>query len=219
MFALGVVLNAEELLITLRKPLRIGLGVLTQFVVMPLLAYVIVTAAGLPPALALGFIIVGSAPGAMASNVIVYLAGGALAFSISLTTVATFLSPLLTPFLVAQLGGQFIAIDAWKMMWTIIYILVIPLAGGMLCRHHLQHGFQRRFGTGFMVLSVLILVALSRVAPYNQWQLGLSVLFLLLLPGMAMLIPRRQRAPSLNWAREIAPAIAALAIIIICAAP
>ena len=78
MFALGVVLNADELLLTLKKPVRIFLGVLTQFVVMPLLAYAIVTLAGLPPALALGFIIVGSAPGAMASNVIVYLAGGAI---------------------------------------------------------------------------------------------------------------------------------------------
>jgi BASS family bile acid:Na+ symporter len=217
MFALGVVLNADELLLTLKKPVRIFLGVLTQFVVMPLLAYAIVTLAGLPPALALGFIIVGSAPGAMASNVIVYLAGGALAFSISLTTVATFLAPFLTPFLVAQLGGQYIAIDPWKMMWTIVYILVIPLAGGMLSRHFLQHGFQRRFTTLSVLLGSLVLFILSQAASFNHWQLGLCGLFLLVFPALAMLVPHRQRTASLHWAREFAPAMAALAIIIICA--
>ena len=107
MFALGVVLEARELKETLRHPLRIGLGVLTQYAVMPILAFLVATLASLPPAVALGFIIVGSAPGAMASNVIVYLAGGAMAFSIAMTTVATFLSPRLRPTWWEVLAGGF----------------------------------------------------------------------------------------------------------------
>ncbi|MDX8398778.1 MAG: hypothetical protein R8K20_00840, partial [Gallionellaceae bacterium] len=57
----------------MQKPLRIGLGVLTQFTVMPLLGFAAASfaiAQGVSPMLALGFIIVGCAPGAMASNVI-----------------------------------------------------------------------------------------------------------------------------------------------------
>ena len=63
MFALGVVLQREELTDTLQHPGRIGLGVLTQFVVMPLLAFSLVQLVDLPPAIALGFIIVGAAQG------------------------------------------------------------------------------------------------------------------------------------------------------------
>ena len=54
MFALGVVLDPEELKDTLHHPVRILLGVLTQYVVMPGLAFAVATLAGLPPALALG---------------------------------------------------------------------------------------------------------------------------------------------------------------------
>ena len=51
MFALGVVLDPSDLVATLRHPQRIGLGVLTQYLVMPVLAFGIAQLAGLPPAL------------------------------------------------------------------------------------------------------------------------------------------------------------------------
>ncbi len=86
MLALGVVLEPDDLKRTLEHPQRVLLGVLTQYTVMPLLGFTVATVSGFPPELALGFVIVGAAPGAMASNVIVYLAGGALAFSIAMTT-------------------------------------------------------------------------------------------------------------------------------------
>lgn len=161
MFALGVVLERRELVATLRQPLHIGKGVLTQYLTMPLLAFAIVNLADLPPALALGFIIVGCAPGAMASNVIVYLAGGAVAFSIAMTTLATFLSPLVTPTLVEGLGSRFVPVPFWSMLQTILITVVLPIGLGMLLQRYLGR--------------------------------------------------------HLTWAKEVAPAIAATAIIIICA--
>lgn len=217
MFALGVVLDRKDLLDTLKHPLRIGLGVLTQFVVMPLFAFSIVTLAGLPPYLALGFIIVGSAPGAMASNVIVYLAGGALAFSIALTTVATFLSPFLTPFLIDQLGGQFIDIDPEKLMWTILYILVIPLAGGMLLRRYLDKGYTGRFLLGHLIVADLLVFLLFMNGSLANWQVTLAAIFIIVAPFVVCFMPRRLAAPTLDWSKELAPAIAAIAIIVICA--
>lgn len=165
MFALGVVLHPEELGETLRKPKDIGLGVLTQYTVMPALGFAAALLSGLPPELALGFIIVACAPGAMASNVIVYLAGGAVAYSIALTTVATLLSPLLTPTLVKWLGSVYFEIDFWPMFETIIYTVLAPLFAGLGLRQLLQ----------------------------------------------------RKLPSSLALASEIAPAVASLAIILICA--
>jgi len=217
MFSLGVVLNRDDLAITLKRPLQIGFGVVTQFIVMPLLAFSLVSVAGLSPSLALGFIIVGSAPGAMASNVIVYLAGGALAFSISLTTVATFLAPLLTPYLIGLLGGESIPINALGLMWTIFYILVIPLSGGMLVRYYLEKGFVLPVFIGHMIIAAIILIIFLLFSSLNLWQISLVSLFLVCLPLSTQLIPRQQVQNTLNWTKEIAPALAALAIIVICA--
>ena len=217
MFALGVVLDPTDLGATLKQPRRIGLGVLTQYLVMPVLAFVIAQLAGLPPALALGFIIVGCAPGAMASNVIVYLAGGALAFSIALTTVSTFISPLLTPALVKLLGGQDMDISFMALMWTIFYILVIPLSGGMLLRHYLSRPAQASFIFRHIVLVTPALITLVFVSTLTPGQVTLCGIFLVLLPLVGTLVPRDRTGAAFDWARDIAPVIAALSIIIICA--
>lgn len=142
MFALGFVLKPEEFAQTFKKPKSIAFGVMTQFTVMPSLGFAAAYLSNFDPELALGFIIVGCAPGAMASNVIAYLAGGAVAFSVALTTIATFLSPLVTPTLVKFLGGVFLPIPFWPMMKTILLTVLVPLAGGMFLRRFL--GSARR---------------------------------------------------------------------------
>ncbi len=139
MFALGVVLQPQDLVETLKRPHAIGLGVLAQYTIMPALGFAAATLSGLPPELALGFIIVACAPGAMASNVIVYLAGGAVAFSIALTTVATFLSPLLTPLLVTWMGSVYFEIEFMPMMQTILLTVLLPLLLGLATRRLIQH--------------------------------------------------------------------------------
>ncbi|MCW8854199.1 MAG: bile acid:sodium symporter family protein [Gammaproteobacteria bacterium] len=168
MFALGLVLDSGDLKNELSHPRRIGLGVLTQFSVMPLLAFGMAQYPGFSPAIALGFIIVGCAPGAMASNVIVYLAGGAVAFSVTLTTVATFLSPLLTPMLVKFLGGAIMPIEFLPLMKTILLTVLVPLALGLLIQPYLGRrlALARSFAPG--VAAIAIIVICSYAVAANQ---------------------------------------------------
>lgn len=163
MFALGIVLQPAELKETMRQPGKIGLGVLTQYTVMPLLGFAAAWLGNLPPELALGFVIVGCAPGAMASNVIVYLAGGAMAFSIALTTVATLLSPLLTPLLVQWLGGAFMPIDFWPLMKTILLTVLMPLLLGMVVRRGLGTRLvqARQIAPGVAALAIVIICSFA----------------------------------------------------------
>ncbi len=184
MFALGVVLDADELKDTLHHPLRIGLGVMTQYAVMPILAFLVATLAGLPPAVALGFIIVGSAPGAMASNVIVYLAGGAMAFSIAMTTVATFLSPLVTPTLVELLGGKLLPIPFWSMMHTILLVVVVPLGLGMTLHRYLGRHITlaREIAPALAALAIIIICSYAVAANQSRIaSVGLDVFMLVVL--------------------------------------
>jgi len=169
MFALGIVLQPEEARDAMRKPSRIALGVATQFSIMPLLGFAaasLAVAQGVSPMLALGFIIVGCAPGAMASNVITYLAGGAVAFSIAMTMLATTLSPLLTPLLVELLGKAFMDIPFWPMMQTILLTVALPLTLGMLLRRQLGgwKSYAEKVAPGIAALAIIIICSYAVAA-------------------------------------------------------
>ncbi len=169
MLALGLVMPIEEAKAALARPGSIAIGVATQFTMMPMFGFAAATMAtsfGLSPAVALGFIIVACAPGAMASNVICYLLGGAVAFSIAMTMVATLLSPLLTPVLVQWLGGAFMAIPFWPMMQTIVLTVVVPLLLGMTVRHYLpryQHHYER-FAPELAALAIIVICSYALAA-------------------------------------------------------
>ncbi len=165
MFALGTVLNPHDFEELARRPIPVGLGVATQFTVMPLLGFAAGRLAG-DPSLALGFVIVGCAPGAMASNVIVYLAGGAVAYSVTLTTVSTLLSPLATPLLVQLLGGVYMPIPVGPMMWTILWSVVLPLLAGMALRRLLggRAGPIAQAAPAVAVLCIVVIIGYAVAA-------------------------------------------------------
>ena len=192
MFALGIVLQPAELKQTLREPKAIALGVLTQYTVMPLLGFAAATFGGLSPELALGFVIVGSAPGAMASNVIVYLAGGALAFSIALTTIATLLSPLLTPMLVQWLGGSFLPVEFIPLMKTILMTVLLPLLLGMLLRTQLKRSLSavEEIAPAVAALAIIIICSYAVAANHERIaEVGSTVIvFVILLNGLGYVI-------------------------------
>jgi len=172
MFALGVVLKPEEFWEALKKPKEIGLGLITQFTVMPALGFLTAYLSPLEPGLALGFVIVGCAPGAMASNVIVYLAGGAVGYSIALTSFATLLSPVVTPGLVELLGGVFLPIPFWPMMLTILKVVLLPLILGMLARRILgsNQELAKEIAPAVAVVSIVVIIGYAVAA--NQERIG-----------------------------------------------
>lgn len=195
MFALGIVLDTGEAMRALRRPGSIALGVATQYSVMPLLGLAAATLAtwqGVSPTLALGFIIVGCAPGAMASNVITYLAGGAVAFSIAMTMVATVLSPLLTPSLVEMLGKQFMDIPFWPMMQTILLTVALPLALGMALRPRLGRHRVSAEAIAPDIAAVAIIVICSYAVAANHDRISdtplLVALLVVLLNGLGYLL-------------------------------
>jgi BASS family bile acid:Na+ symporter len=188
MFALGLVLQPEELRVTLRRPGQIGLGVLTQYTVMPLLGFAVAMLGGLDPAVAIGFIIVAAAPGAMASNVIVYLAGGAVAFSIAMTTVATIASPLVTPLLVKVLGGALMEVSFLAQMKTILMTVIAPLGLGMIVRLMLEREQRTmpewvREWAPALASSAIIIICATIVAVNQERieQIGVQVMALVII--------------------------------------
>ncbi len=134
MLGMGMTLQSGDFAVVLRRPWALVIGVVAQYVVMPLLGLALGLAAQLPPALLVGVILVGSAPGGTASNVMVYLAKGDTAMSVAMTTVSTLLAPLLTPLLVLWLAGSYLPVDTAGLFVSIVQIVIAPIAVGLLLR-------------------------------------------------------------------------------------
>ena len=97
MLGMGMTLHWQDFSHVLRHPRDLGLGLVVQFGCMPLLAFALCHVFALPPELAMGMILVGTAPGGTASNVLTFIARGDVAFSVAMTAAATLVSLLLTP--------------------------------------------------------------------------------------------------------------------------
>lgn len=134
MFGMGLTLRAADFALVLRRPGAVLLGLCAQFVLMPLAAWSVSWALGLSGMLLVGMVLVGSAPGGTASNVIVYLAKGDVALSVTLTSVATLLAPLLTPLLVLWLAGSDLPVGFLDLFTSILQIVLVPVLAGVLVR-------------------------------------------------------------------------------------
>jgi len=173
MFGIGAVLRAEDFKRILRNPVVVLIGSAAQFTIMPLGAFLVTRWFGLPDELAVGLILAGSAPGAMASNVMSYIAKADTAYSVSLTTVSTLLCPLLTPgltFLLAR--GTKLEVPFWGMMLDVMIMVVIPLFVGFGVRHLLREKMEK-IQPVFPALSVTFIVFIcSLVIALNRDRLG-----------------------------------------------
>lgn len=130
MLGIGLVITYDEFIPLVQKPRMIFLGVLAQFAIMPALGFLIAKLLHFPPRYTLALVLVGSVPGAMASNVICYLAGADVAFSIALTSTATFLAPLLTPALTYLYAHTVIEVHWWPLFLSIVTMVILPLTAG-----------------------------------------------------------------------------------------
>lgn len=142
MFGMGTAMSFGDFVGVIKMPKAVGIGLACQFTIMPLIGVSLATVFGFPPEIAAGIVLIGASPSGLASNVMVYLAKANLALSVTLTACATLLAPLLTPFLMKTLAGQFIPIDALEMMWSIVKIVIIPILAGLLFNHFFQGKFK-----------------------------------------------------------------------------
>ena len=134
MFGMGLTLKLEDFKVVFSRPKDVIIGCLAQFIVMPLLAWLLARGFSLSDELALGVVLVGCCPGGTASNVITYLAKGDLGLSVGMTGVSTLLAPLLTPFLTWLLVGQHVNVDMVSMFLSILWVVILPIVAGLLFR-------------------------------------------------------------------------------------
>ena len=159
MFGMGMTMTVDDFKGVLHSPKAVVIGVVAQFMLMPGLAYLLCQLFQLPPAIAIGVILVGCCPGGTASNVITYMAKGNTALSVACTSVSTILAPVLTPAIFYLLASQWIEINAMSMLGSILQVVLFPIILGLIVRSVLKQKVETYIQV-MPLISVLAIVAI-----------------------------------------------------------
>ncbi len=176
MFAMGVTLGLEDFRRIARRPAPVLAGVGLHYLIMPAAAWAIGRVLGLSPQLAAGLILVGSVASGTASTLMVFLAKGDVALSVSIGALSTLVGVVATPLLTRFYVSAAVAVHGWAMLVSIVEVVAVPVLLGVVV-NGLAGGVVRR------VAPVLPLVSIAAVL------LIIGVVVAGARPGMATMGP------------------------------
>ncbi|MDA0812816.1 MAG: bile acid:sodium symporter family protein [Verrucomicrobia bacterium] len=180
MFSMGTTLSVADFARVLKMPGGVLVGLVCQFTIMPLLGFTLAHTMGLPPAIAAGFILVGVSPSGLASNVMSFIAKANVAMSVTMTALATLLSPVITPLLMKALAGEMVAIDVPSMMWDMTQIVLLPVVAGLVFHHLFFHRWKslERIMPAISMVGILVITVVT-VAPGRDKVIEVGMLLVL----------------------------------------
>ena len=97
MLGMGATIHRTDISAAFRRRRAFMVGMLCQFGLMPLIAFLLAVAFALPPPVALALIMLGAAPGGSSSNLLAYWARGDVTLSIAMTVASTLAAIVLMP--------------------------------------------------------------------------------------------------------------------------
>lgn len=172
--ALGITLNDFKQLQKQPKPIIVGL--LSQFVLLPFLTYVVILLVNPQPSIALGMMMVAACPGGNISNFMTHLAKGNTALSVSLTAFSTFLAMIMTPFNFEFYGHLYaptasllkqVALSPYELVKLVLLVLGVPLLLGMLMRYYFS-AFSEKLSRVLKPFSIIVFIAIVVIAFSNN---------------------------------------------------
>lgn len=166
MFAMGTTLSVADFARVLKMPGGVLIGLACQFTIMPLLGFTLAHTMGLPPAIGAGLILVGVSPCGLASNVMSFIAKANVAMSVTITALATLISPIITPVLMKALAGELVEFDVAGLMWDMTQIVLLPVVAGLVFNRFIFHRWKH-FGRIMPAISMagILVMTVVTVAP------------------------------------------------------
>lgn len=154
MLGMGLNIDPKDFKIIFQAPRSVIIGVVLQYTIMPLSAFLIVKLFHLPPEIAIGVILVGCCPGGTSSNVMSYLANANVALSVAITSVSTLLAPFLTPALIYLFAHEWLQVSFISMFWSVVQVILIPIIIGFVLQK-LFKTFADKTATALPIVSVI----------------------------------------------------------------
>lgn len=230
MLGMGASLTWRDFLIAFRKPKGVLVGLVCQYGIMPALGYVLAVALGLPPAIAVGLILMGCMPGGTTSNIFTYFSKAVLALSIMMTSVSTLVALGMVPATLAFYSGLAgysgdYTIPATNVAQVLVVLLVPTILGMVLRKANPNIGATLELLGGIMGIAVILFLVVTWIprnyqllldTPANVYAaaIGLGLVGMALGYGLARLLKQdanRSRTIALETGIQNGP----LAILIV----
>ncbi len=169
MLGLGLGLTKQDFIRVIKTPKDFFVGLITQLIILPIVAFILIKFFGTKPEIALGVMIIAAAPGGITSNILTKFANGDVALSISLTAIISILSIITVPLIVFTsadlLGISFSSenINITSTALKMALVVALPVFIGMIIRNFANNFISSRTSiinkiTGFLFLIVFIAI-------------------------------------------------------------
>ena len=180
MFTMGVTLSINDFKRVVTKPKAVIICTLLHYIVMPLTALILSKLFTMRPELLVGMVLVGSVASGTASNVMIYLAKGDVALSVTISSVSTLVGVVVTPILTLLLVGTTVEVPVWNMLMHIIQIVLIPIILGLIVHHFIYSIVKKceRFLPLMSMICILLIICIVVAGSYDLiGQVGITVIF------------------------------------------
>lgn len=186
MLGMGITLTVGDFKRVVLFPKAVAIGLVTQIILLPIIAYGLVIFMGLNPALALGLMLLAACPGGATSNLVSHLSKGDTALSITLTALSSVITIFTIPFLLnfsldlvlGQSGGGF-RLPVLPTIFNIFKLTALPVAIGMFVKHRFPDFTQKSekalaIGSGIAILLALAMMLFRLSDQGNVWDFVLA---------------------------------------------
>ena len=139
MFGLGLGLTAQDFLRVVKNPKDFLIGFLSQVILLPIVAIILISLISLPGEIAMGVMVIAAAPGGVTSNILTKFADGDVALSVTLTAVVSLLSIIIVPLIVFN-SANYLGIEIVKeismlnIALKMFFVVTVPVLFGMIVR-------------------------------------------------------------------------------------
>ena len=169
MLGLGLGLSKEDFTRVIKNPKDFLVGLISQLIILPIVAFILIKFLGTTPEIALGVMIIAAAPGGITSNILTKFANGDVALSISLTAIISIISIVTVPLIVftsANILGISFASENINITGTALkmaLVVAVPVLIGMIIRNFANNYISSKESivnkiTGFLFLIVFVAI-------------------------------------------------------------
>ncbi|MCX2864041.1 bile acid:sodium symporter family protein [Paucibacter sp. PLA-PC-4] len=173
MLGVGLSLSLEDFARLRRHPKAVAIALLLQMLLLPLACFAMIKLVGLPPAMAVGLMLLAASPGGVSANLFSHLFGGHVALNISLTAINTLLSVITMP-LIANLALQHFIGEGIVPLQTakvaeVMAVVLLPVVVGMSVARW-RPALAARLEKPFKIFSAVVLALLALGAIAKEWR-------------------------------------------------
>ena len=173
MLGLGLGLKLDDFLRVFKAPKDFIVGFISQLIILPLVAYLLIIIFRTPPEIAIGVMIIAAAPGGVTSNVLTKFADGDVALSISLTAVISLLSIITVPIIIFTSADLFGVTEISKnismtgIAIKMFLVVTVPVILGMIIRKFAENFIASKVNL-FNKLNILLFIIFFIAAFYEE---------------------------------------------------